>query len=196
MELVMLVRKAQEGDEQAVCEICERFTGLVKKYAYRPHVRLIAEEALSQGWLEVIQGIRQYDEKTGINFAGYIESRVMYGIWNLFKRERRRWENEAQLEGDGQDEDGLSTLEKLADHVDVAREVEEKWLYYELSRAVAALPDKQGKVIVRTLLDGESLTRVAAELGITPQGVYNLRQRGIGGLKKACAGMYRDIRLM
>ena len=196
MELLLLVRKAQAGDEQAVSDICERFTGLVKKYAYQPHVRMIAEEALAQGWLEVIQGIRQYDEKASVQFAGYIESRVKYGIWNLFKRERRRWENEAQLDGNGQEDDELSTLERFADAADVAQEVEDQWLTEELRIAVGALPDKQREVIVRTVLGCETLTGLGAELGITPQGIYNLRQRGIGRLKKSCAGMYRDIRLM
>lgn len=190
----MLVRKAQAGDEQAVCEICERFTGLVKKYAYRPHMRTIVEEALSQGWLEVVQGIRQYDEKSGVPFAGYMESRVKYGIWNLFKRERRRWENEAELDGVGQDEDGLSRLEQLPDGTDVASEVEEQWLSGELIAAVKQLPDRQRQVILRTVWDHGSLTTMAAELGITPQGVYNLRKRGLTSLKKTCAGMYRDIR--
>lgn len=194
MELMVLVKKAQAGDEQAVSEICERFTGLVKKYAYRPHVRTIAEEALSQGWLEVVQGIRQYDEKAGIQFAGYIESRVKYGIWNLFKKERRRWEHEGQLDGGGQEEDRLSMLEQLADGSDVGREVERDWIAQELIAALTQLPDKQRRVIIRTVLHHESLTAMAAELGMTPQGVYNLRQRGFIRLKKTCAGMYRDIR--
>ncbi len=193
MELIILVKKAQAGDEQSVGEICRRFIGLVKKYAFQSHVRSIAQEAESQGWLEVIQGIRQYDEKSGVQFAGYIESRVKYGIWNLFKRERRRWDQEAQLDGGG-DEEGLSMLGQLVDGTDVAGEVELQWISQELRAAVALLPEKQGRVIERTVLEHESLTAVAAELGITPQGVYNLRQRGLTSLKKSCAGMYKDIR--
>jgi RNA polymerase sigma factor (sigma-70 family) len=190
MELNTLVKKAQAGDEQASGEICLRFAGLVKKYAFQAHIRSIAEEAEAQGWLEVIEGIRQYDEKSGVQFAGYMESRVKYGIWNLFKRERRRWENEAQLEGSSQEEDGLAMLAQLADSTDVAGEVELRWLSKEIMAGIGALPTKQQRVIVRTVLQEESLTCVAAELGITPQGVYNLRQRGLASLKRVCAGMY------
>ena len=190
MELTVLVRLAQAGNEQAVCDICERFTGLVKKHAYQAHVRGFAEEAVAQGWLEVVQGIRQYDETSGIQFAGYIESRVKYGIWNLFKRERRRWEHEAQLDGGGEDENGLSMLELLADGADVAGEVERRWIAEELIAAVKTLPSTQGQVIVRTVLGHEKLATIGMELGITPQGVYNLRQRGFNRLKRTCAGMY------
>lgn len=190
MELRILVKKAQAGEEEALEEICRRFGGLVKKYAFQAHVRSIAQEAEGQGWLEVMQGIRSYDEKSGVPFAGYLESRVKYGIWNLFKRERRRWEQEIQLTSGGQEEEGLSLLDKVADATDVGGEVEGQWLAQELRAAVALLPAKQRLVIGRTVLGEEGLTAVATQLGITPQGVYNLRQRGLASLKKSCAGMY------
>ena len=193
MELIELVKRAQAGDSQAVHDVCLRFTGLVKKYAFQPHIRPIADEAQSQGWLSVVQGIREYDDNCGVRFAGFIESRVKFGIWNLFKRERRRWQNEAQLDG-GNDEDGLAMLDQLTDGTDVAAEVEFQWLSGELMAAISALPEKQRMVIMRTVLGEERLTTIAGELGITTQGVYNLRQRGLARLKTGCAGMYSDIR--
>lgn len=194
MELILLVRKAQSGDKEAIQEICQRFTGLVKKYAFQSHVRPIAEEAMAQGWLEVVQGIQQYDEQAGVPFAGYMESRVKFGIWNLFKRERRRWEQETQLDAGNQEEEGLSFLEQLADATDVAGEVEGKFIGEELRNAIGRLPEKQGRVIMGTLVGDERLTTLAVELGITPQGVYNLRQRGLARLKKEFIGIYKDIR--
>lgn len=191
MELIELVKKAQAGDDQAIYDVCLRFTGLVKKYAFQSHVRPIADEAQSQGWLAVLEGIRQYDDRCGVHFAGYIESRVKYGIWNLFKRERCRWQKEAQLDGGGA-EDGLAMLDQLAAGADVAGEVEFQWLSQELMTAVATLPKKQRLVIVRTVLGEEKLTTLAVELGITPQAVYNLRQRGLIRLKTLCVGMYSD----
>jgi len=188
-----LVKRAQAGDSQAVHDVCLRFTGLVKKYAFQPHIMPIAEEAQSQGWLSVLEGIRQFDESCGVQFAGYIESRVKYGIWNLFKRERRRWQHEAKLDG-GSDEDGLPMLDRLADGTDVAGEVELQWLFREITAAVTLLPDKQRQVIVRTVLGEERLTAMAVELGISTQGIYNLRQRGLARLKTLCARMYGDIR--
>jgi len=192
MELIELVRKAQAGDSQAVHDVCLRFTGLVKKYALQPHLNTIAQEAESQGWLAVVQGIRQFDEHWGVQFAGYMESRVKYGIWNLFKRERRRWQNEGQLDGRN-DDDGLALLALLANDTDVAEEVELAWLSQELSAAIFALPAKQRLVILRTVVGEERLTTIAAELGITTQGVYNLRQRGLARLKTLCAELDRDF---
>jgi len=188
MELIELVRRAQAGDSQAVHDVCFRFTGLVKKYAFQPHIRPIADEALSQGWLAIMEGIRHYDEHCGVQFPAYMESRVKFGIWNLFKRERRRWQNEAQLDG-GNDEEGVAMLDLLADGTDVAGEVELKCQSQELMTAMAELPEKQRLVILRTVLGEERLTAMAVELGITTQGVYNLRQRALARLKILCSGM-------
>lgn len=193
MELLNWVKRAQAGDEQAVHDLCLQFTGLVKKYAFAPHIRPIAEEAQSQGWLAVVQSINQYDGYRGVQFAGYVESRVKYAIWNLFKKERRRWQNEGQLEG-SQEEDGLTILDRLAADTDVESEVELRYLSRELMAAVALLPAKQQQVILRTVMGDEGLTQMATELGISAQGVYNLRKRGLARLKRLCSGMYRDIR--
>jgi RNA polymerase sigma factor (sigma-70 family) len=189
LELHSIVKKAQSGDQEAFQEVCSRFTGLVKKYAYQPHLRPVAEEAEAQGWLAVVQAVKTYDEKSGVHFAGYVESRVKYAAWNLFKKERRRWQEEELIEG-GQEDEGGDPLLQLPDTMDVAVEVELRFLSEELKAAVDGLPDKQRQVIQRTVLGAERLTTVAAELGITAQAVYNLRQRGLARLKTICAGMY------
>ena len=190
MECNELVKQAQAGDKEAFREVCSRFTGLVKKYAYQSHMRLIAEEAEAQGWLAVVQAVQSYDESCGVHFPGYVDSCVKYATWNLFKKERRRWQEEGQLEG----EEGADVLASMLDKTDVAGDVEGRWLSQELMVVVALLPDKQRQVIVETVVGKVKLTDIAAELGITPQAVYNLRQRGLARLKTLCAGMYLDER--
>lgn len=193
MELLELVKRAKAGDGEAILAVCRRFTGLVKKYAFQPHLRSMAEEAQSQGWLALIQGIREYDVYSGIPFEGYIESRVKYAVWNLFKKERRRWQQEGSLEGNAEEE-GLSFYDRLAVGLDVAHEVETRQLCQDILEAIAVLPEKQKQVIRRRLLEEEGLSQIALDLGMTPQGVYNLQKRGVTRLKTLCSGMYKDIR--
>ena len=192
MELNQLVRTAQAGDKQAFAEICNRFTGLVKKHANKPHLRPIVEEATAQGWLAVVQAVKSYDEACGVHFAGYVDSKVKFALWNLFKKERRRWQEEVHLEGAAEEE--LDAFAQLPDKVNVAQEVELGWLSQEIMNAVAALPDKQQQVILQTVLGDSTLKDVAVELGITIQAVFNLRQRGLARLKNLCAGMYTSER--
>ncbi|GMB01676.1 sigma-70 family RNA polymerase sigma factor [Pelosinus sp. IPA-1] len=193
MELGQLVKAAQAGDKQAFQEVCSRFTGLVKKHANKPHLRPIVEEATAQGWLAVVQAVKSYDEKCGVHFAGYVDSKVKFAIWNLFKKERRRWQEEVLLEGAAEDEE-LDAFAQLPDKTNVAQEVELEWLSQQLMTAVAALPDKQRQVILQTVVERGTLKDAAVKLGITVQAVFNLRQRGVARLKTLCAGMYTSER--
>jgi RNA polymerase sigma factor (sigma-70 family) len=193
MELSQLVKTAQAGDKQAFQEVCDRFIGLVKKHANKPHLRPIVEEAAAQGWLAVVRAVKSYDEKCGVHFAGYVDSKVKFAIWNLFKKERRRWQEEVLFEGAAKDEE-QDAFAQLPDKTNVAQEVELEWLSQELMTAVAALPDKQRQVILQTVVGHSTLKDVAAELGITIQAVFNLRQRGVARLKTLCAGMYTSER--
>lgn len=193
MELNQLVKRAQAGDSQAFQEVAARFTGLVKKYAGKDHVRPIAEEARAQSWLAVAQAVKSYDEHCGVHFAGYVDSKIKFAVWNLFKKERRRWQeeelSEGSLGGEGQD-----VFAQLVDKADVAQEVETKCLSEELMKAVRMLPVKQQQVVLETIVGHKRLNDVAGELGITVQAVYNLRQRGLARLKTLCSGMYSSER--
>lgn len=199
MNLEQLVMAAQSSnrDETAFAEICRRFAGLVAKYAAQPHLARIREEAAAEGWLAVATAVRTYDRSAGVHFAGYVESRIRYAVWNLFKRERRRWQQELSLTGNSSNDDGdeaSSLLDSLTAADDVEREVEAGWTRAAVRQAIVTLPDKQRLVVDRTLLGQAHLVEVAGQLGISPQAVYNLRQRALARLKKELAGMYRSKR--
>lgn len=191
MSIEQLVIQAQAGNEggEAFAEVCRRFAGLVKKYANQPHVAGIKEEAAAEGWLAVAAAVRTYDPAAGVRFAGYVESRVRYAVWNLFKRERRRWQQELFLTGsteeEGKERPGL--LDTLAAADNVEAEVEANFAVTAVREALALLPAKQQTAVARTLLGEARLADIAAELGVTPQAVYSLRQRGLARLRKELA---------
>ncbi|HWR09564.1 sigma-70 family RNA polymerase sigma factor [Sporomusa sp.] len=188
IEQLVMAAQAGSGDGAAFAEVCRRFTGLVNKYANQPHLRGIREEAAAEGWLALAAAVRTYDQASGVCFAAYAERRVKYAIWNLFKRERRRWQRELPLTGGGTNEDdpdeaaGLLDILAAADHVELA--AEGNFISTVIDQALAALPEKQRLIVINTLLDDRQLSEVAVALGVTPQAVYGLRQRGLACLKK------------
>jgi len=196
MEIRELMERARQGDEKAFSLLCRQFTGLVKRYAWQSHVRSIAEEAEAEGWLAVVRAVRTFDAKLGVPLAGYVESQVKFAVWNLFKRERRRWQRETVLEklaAEDEEENG-QLLERLPGPASVAAEVEDSLFAGVLAGWLAGLPERQRQVIAVTLLEGRQLTAVARELGITAQAVHNLRRRGLARLKRAYEGMYGSER--
>lgn len=197
MEIRELTEQARQGDEKAFSLLCRQFTGLVKRYAWQSHMRSIAEEAEAEGWLAVVRAVRTFDAKLGVPLAGYVESQVKFAVWNLFKRERRRWQRETVLEKLAAEEDEEKKgqlLERLPGPANVAAEVEDRLFAGVLAGWLAGLPERQRQVIAATLLEGRQLTAVARELGITAQAVHNLRRRGLARLKRAYEGMYGSER--
>lgn len=182
MELTILTVRAQQGDETAFTEICRRFRGLVKKYAHQPHLRPLGEEAEAEAWLAVVSAVRTYRAETGVQVAGYIESQVKYRLWNLFKKERRKWEREVAADAsDG--EEGAALLETLAANDNVEAMIEQMEVSTRLQRALAELPERQSRAVILTLVQGRRLAEAAQELGVTPQAVHNLQRRGLARLK-------------
>ncbi len=183
MKLNKLVEMAKEGDKVAFQEICERFTGLIKKLAYQSHLRPIAEEAMSIGFLTVVEGVKIYNDSMGVPFEGYIQSKLKFAMWNLFKRERGRWEKEYSVEV--QQGEDLSLLERLVAGVDIELEIEQKLLTEELMRWIEFLPKKQRQAVLLTLVFEKGLTETSKLLNISPQAVFSLRNRGIAKLRKS-----------
>lgn len=194
MDLEELVREAQQGyaGQAAFADICRRFAGLVKKYATQPHLAGLKEEAIAEGWLAVVSAVQTYDSQSGVRFAGYVESRVKFAIWNLFKRERRRWQQELPLIGtdaDQENQQGLHFLDILAAKDNVEALAGDNFVNDAINKAVANLPDKQRLAVTKTLLQDAHLADVAHELGVTPQAVYGLRQRALNRLRKELANL-------
>lgn len=182
MDLTKLVMQAQAGDAGAFSEVTRRFDGLVKKLSFQSHLRSIAEEAQAEGWLAMVEAVKTYRQETGVPVAGYIESRVKYALWNLFKRERRRWQMEGPLETGS--EDGQPFLARLAEETNVAELVEQQEMGQMALQAVQALPERQRYVVVATLVGEVKLVEAARNLGISVQAAHSLRERGLVNLRR------------
>jgi len=157
MELQQLIEQAQQGDEHAFQEICLRFAGLVKKYGKQPHLIALGEEAEAEAWLAVVRAVKTFKPDAGVQPAGYIDSQVRYAVWNLFKRERRRWQTETAAEYGG-DEEGITLLDVMATADNTELAVEWKMIAGELQAALLELPQRQSQAVILTLVQRRRLT--------------------------------------
>lgn len=184
MELSALIQQAQRGDQAAFGEVCRRFAGLVKKAACQQHFCSLAEDAEAEGWLALAEAVMMYDPAKGVPAAGYLKNRVQFALWNLFKRERRRWQTESRLDGMAdEDEPAGSLLATLAAADQVEEQLERKEVREGLRLAVLSLPPRQRQAIVYTVIDEQYLQQAAVKMGISLQAVHRLRQRGLISLR-------------
>lgn len=184
MELAVLIQQAQGGDQAAFGEVCQRFAGLVKKTACQQHLSSVAEDAEAEGWLALAGAVMTYDPDMGVPVAAYLKNRVQFALWNLFKRERRRWQIESTLEGAADEEESAGgLLAVLAAAEQVEEQVARTEIRKELQQAVLALPPRQRQAIVFTVINEQCLQQAAGKMGISLQAVHRLRQRGLAALR-------------
>jgi RNA polymerase sigma factor (sigma-70 family) len=198
LDLQQLVLQAQAGDMTAYDAICRQFRGLVIKQARQGHLAGIREDVEAEGWLALAQAVQDFNPARGVPFAGYAERCVIYRIWNLFKKERRRWQTELPLTDDRTDEDGgsdrLSLLESLAASDDVAGEVQRREQRDELRQALLILPERQRQAVAATVIGEERLVDLAVVWGVSIQAVHATRKKALLSLKQILVhGLYLTI---
>lgn len=160
------------------------FAPLVRKYTWNK-----SEDVRAEAWLAVVEATKLYDSTKGVPFAGFVKSRVKYTVWNMLRKQHRQWEYEVELESCDNNEEN-SLIDILPDGKNVSDEVEQIFLIEELRAAINMLPERQRVAVIKTVVCNFSQTETAATLGVTPQAIYNLRNRGLARLKKTLERMY------
>ena len=163
---------AAQGDSQAMLQLFTQYQGLLQKAAHQPHLRTIAEDALSQARLSFYKAILTYDESRQIPFAGYAKAMVYGDLRTLFKHERRYWQREL-LPTDTGDE---STAAESAD----PRDPTEAFLTTStLTTAISQLPQRQQQLLCLLYQEDKTQKEAAAWLGITQQAAAALKVRAL-----------------
>lgn len=161
------------------------FEPLVRRYTWNK-----SEDVRAEAWLAVVEATKLYDSTKGVPFAGYVKSKVKYSVWNMVRKQKRQWQYEVAIEGDSDNEEN-SLIDTLPSDTNVSDEVEQRFLIEELQTAINMLPERQRIAVLKTVVWNFSQTETAATLGVTPQAIFNLRNRGLARLKKAaCMNVY------
>ncbi len=85
-ELKELIAKAKKKDVEAMEELFNQFTPLLKSRAKKySGVGLEYEDVFQQGALLFILAVYDYEEKGDVPFAGYIKKRINWGLY-LYNR--------------------------------------------------------------------------------------------------------------
>jgi len=153
-------------------KVCQQFIPLVKKYAWKYHNSI--QDAESEAWLIIIQAVNTYDPNTGVPLAGYLESKIRYGMFNIWRQEKRRQE---RFVGD-------DILDRLPAKNNLQMEIEQKQGLDRILDVINRLPPKQRFVIIHSIINHYNLDCIAKVLGVTAQAVCQLKKRALARLKK------------
>ena len=108
--LQLLITAAQSGDRQALLQLCEDFSPLLKSEARREmFYRSLGKDAEGIAVLAFIELVLQYKGADFENWPGLARCKVHFAVFDAMQKQGRIWENEAQTDTDS--EAGIALLE-------------------------------------------------------------------------------------
>ena len=164
-KLKALVTAAQNGDTQALKELCIMFEPLFRKEMKREifYNSLGFEEGLSLARLRFIEIIMSYNGADYVHFASYVRCRIHFSLYDAAKKIWEQQTNEAALPA----EDGEANISALGEDI-----IEN---------------EKQRKTIKALYFEGYTGKELAEKQKITPAAVSKNHKQALNNLKQNIA---------
>lgn len=174
---IELIEKSQKGDENALSTLCKKYEPLILKYAKNSHVATLGEDVKSELWLIFLEAVYKYTPTKGIPVAGYLQSAIKYGQWNLFKKYRKQWQHEQSLSNDLSPTSNSDNIQNLDKFFISSENLEEEFIerftcseqYKLLREALKHLTVAEKELLLRHYIHQESLAKIAREKGYSRQ---------------------------
>ena len=131
--LQLLITAAQSGDRQALLQLCEDFSPLLKSEAHREmFYRSLGKDAEGIAVLSLIELILKYDGADFANWPGLARCKVHFALFDAMQKQGQIWENEAQV--DTESAAGTELLEACRDADGSLDELARLFLSLDLDR--------------------------------------------------------------
>lgn len=179
IDILALVRRAQEGDTEAFEKLYEHFFVPVYRYAAFRLPRSIAEDTVADIFVKVWEKLHRYKERRGIPFGAWLFRIARYTVIDVY-RSQRGFE---EVPEDLPDADPLNHP---------SRTVEQGELLRIVRAALAELPRRYREVLVLTFIAELPHSEVARVLRMTEGGVRVLKLRALRRLETLLPPEYRN----
>jgi len=168
-----LLTRAQDNDQQAIDELCERFKPLVYKEAYRSNIfNALGEDAVNVAWTIFLSFTRRYNGADYLNLPGLIQCHLRYELSHYVCKKGLSWENEVT------DTEAIDA-ETGFEHDQLQNLLLNMALYQELKK----LSPRQLKIIWLYYFANETHEAIAKVLHCSTRTVGYQREKALAKLK-------------
>lgn len=157
---------------------------MVNRYLKRYHVgNMERDDLVSWGTMGLINAARAYDPSRGTAFSTLacraIERMIVRGVSREWRADQagRTVSLDELISGSGEEGDDRF-IDQLASGDDLEQDLVDRQRIVDLREAIRQLPPEKQQIIERHFFREESVKDIAADLGLTRQGVYS-REKAI-----------------
>lgn len=164
LSLEQLVKRASDGDQEAVGELYERYVQRIYRYiAYRVPTIGDAEDLTAEVFVKMVESLPSY-RFTGAPFESWLYRIAAARIIDFRRRSTRRPQTELS--------DSMTTDEPLPEE-----ELQERQEFETLRNALARLSDEQQSVLILRFVERKSHQEVAQILNKSVSAVKSIQHR-------------------
>lgn len=176
LDLQQLITAAQTGDQQALLQLCEAFSPLLKSEAHREmFYRSLGQDAEGIAVLAFIELVLKYDGADFANWPGLARCKVHFALFDAMQKQGKIWENETQV---------ITDSETDCDLLDAGHCGDTHLLSLELQEALQQLNAAQRQVIMLLFTQELKPAEAARRLGCTVRNVTKHRLKALSRLRE------------
>ena len=181
--LSLLIAAAQGGDKQALLQLCENFSPLLKSEARREmFYKSLGRDAEGIAVLAFIELVLKYGGDDFINWPGYARCKVHFALFDAMEKQGEIWEHEAAVDADC--EEGAALLDECGLNAGQLDDLTQLLLSLELGEALAQLPGIQRQVLQLLFVQDLKPAEAARRLGCTVRNVTKHRAKGLDKIRQ------------
>lgn len=185
----------EEGDRNARQEIITAYQPLVYKIVAEILVSNdLVMDLIQEGIIGLIEAVENFQYQQKVRFSTYAKYRIRGRVLNFLKRDLKIDWKMISLDHIS-DDDGRTLLDKLSkEGLSLENQVEERYLYREVLRAIQRLPQKEQKAIKALLFGGEDAQTIAERMQISPGHLYRLQRKAIKRIRGMLSGLMKEFK--
>jgi RNA polymerase sporulation-specific sigma factor len=176
------VMEAKNGSTEASLHILQSLKPLLLSNIKRYGLSQNLDDMLSEGNIEILKAVCDYDPSLNTPFLGLVKSRLRFLYLNMAKKKPR----EIGLDAPLSDSDGLTVMDILKDDGPL---VEEQVLSdldnQRLIWALSSLTPRQRQIVELYFIQGLSMVDISKALSLHYQTVVKIKDTALTNLKKA-----------
>ncbi len=174
-----VLQEARKGKKKAQAHILESFRPLVlasiKKYYYGSRD---FEDLVQEGYLTILEAIRDYDPARQVYFRGFLKSRLAYCYLNMNKEPEPVSLNQEAFPG-------LEFIDLLVSDEDLLERIVDLEGDQELYRAYEGLSKREKQVVSQFYFLDRNMYEISQDLGIAYRTVVNTKVNALRRMRES-----------
>lgn len=181
-----IIQKSLKGDKNYQEKLLKRLNPLIFKniYKYYNPSNIITEDLLQEGYIVILQSLKDYDKSKNVHFLQYVKIRLFYFYKNYFKKNIKS----TTISIEELSSIGKELKSDNSNQIDSIIKKEERNL---LNQCFKELTKKEQAVLHLFYCERYSIQKTSEKLNLNNRAVVNIKYNAIKKLRKMMEKWYQ-----